>query len=309
MIDIFTKQNEKDSLDMLAAQKQLYSDSKCWLLSTFTFGVVIPFALIVLSFLLYKYQPSFYCGIESTIETVKIFYGIFATIFVEVGSFFYICHRAKATQIREYFDVTLFDFDWNFPLAGDKPDLEDICRPKNKYLKKNGLLDDLLDWYHPEAKSIDYPQSIITCQKQNICWDSFFRSKMIRLYVGGLVSIVLFCIWLGWLEDISLKEFVIQFIPCMLPITLYAVRAIFEQINSNMTLKNLKVGLRDINVTDLQDNVEEIKKQARYIQDGLYIHRKYSRPIPDLLHKCFKAKLEEETKEIIMKEKNKNFDS
>lgn len=298
MTNISIRQNDPKNIKRLAAQRQIYSDIKFWMIFIFVAGVVLP---IIVSFAAFFINNDFFStkfGFEKIdIGYIPVFIGIITTIYVELHSNFLKTWKEDAAKIQEDFDIDVFNLQWEDTNVGSKPDSGLILKKAKKFNKKNPSYNGFLNWYTVKAASFIYPKSIAFCQQQNLFWDSSLRKNIVFYSKITLTIIVFIVLILGIVNDFTFRGLLTNVISLLLPICLFFYKIITEH---NETIKEME-RLRDINnqlVESILSNSlssDEILNKCRQLQTAIYIHRKSARPIPNWLHKITRDDQEEES--------------
>lgn len=298
MTNISQRQNNPKNIRRLAAQRQMYSDIKYWMIFIFLAGVILP---IIVSFVTFALNNDFFSTIfgfqKRDIGYISAFIGIVTTIYVEVHSNLLKTGKENAAKIQEEFDTDVFNLQWDDTNIGSKPDSGLILRKSKKFNMKNPSYNGFLNWYTAKAASFRYPDSIAFCQQQNLFWDSSLR-KNIVVYSKIILAIIVFIVLiLGVVNDFTFRGFLTNVISLLLPICLFFYKIITEH---NETINEM-ARLRDINDQLVEAIISnslssaEITNKCRQLQTAIYNHRKSARPIPNWLHKITRDDQEEES--------------
>src|SRR4029077_11782372 len=168
------RQNEGQSLQLLAAQRRLYSWAKVALAFQVTLVVVVPGTLLVVE----HFEETFklwaaLAGLVISILDVLLLDPVKAAL----------RHKAAATQ--ELFDCYVLELHWP-NLKGVKPDREDVHGASAGY-KTDGLK----NWYPTDVGTLPPYVGRIICQRSNCGWDSklrrFYRNA---LYVLAAIALI-----------------------------------------------------------------------------------------------------------------------
>jgi len=116
MINIQEKQNSRNTLKLLAAQRRLYTEAKQFYILRFL-GALL---LASISPIIFLYWPASKFPI-ALISSVWILLSRLVLKRIESQKI------TKAALIQEQFDTTVFDIPWNDVLAGKKVNPETIC--------------------------------------------------------------------------------------------------------------------------------------------------------------------------------------
>jgi hypothetical protein len=188
---IAARQNLPASFDLLAAQRQLYSEAKqlrrvraCSVVVMAVIGVVVPLV-----------AP----GLVKAAGVLGLIVAVAQWIIGIVEK-----RRTKmAATIQEQFDTSVFPLPWN-SLLGNRVDPEDVVAAARRF---TGDRNDLMNWYCVPTEA-PRPLDILLCQRSNLRWDAALRRSYALAVVAGLLglyaAIVTAAIWL----DLSRVEFI-----------------------------------------------------------------------------------------------------
>lgn len=298
MTNIYQRQNEQENIKKLKAQRQMYSEVKLWMITIAIIGVIIP---IIVSFFTFAFNSDFFSRLlnfeKKDLGYFSACIGIFSAIFVEFLSNLLKTMKENAAKIQELFDISVFSLPWDNINVGNKPDSGLIFKKSKKFIDKHPNYDGFKDWYTVKAANFRYPESIVFCQQQNLCWDSSLRQDIINVASVILIIIILIMFSLGIFNDFTFRNFLTNVVLLLLPICLFFYKIISEHKD---TIKEMD-RLREIN-ENLIDAIisgrlssDDIISQCRQLQTAIYNHRKCARPIPNWLHKKRKDYQEQES--------------
>lgn len=304
MTNIAERQNNSDNIQILQAQRQMYSNVKRWMVANLVVGVIIPLTVSILVFVFSNNTLSSALGFESKdISYISAPIGMMAAISVVVISQFIKKMKETSAKIQETFDTSVFKLAWDKINVGEKPDFGVILKNSKAFEKKHPNYTGFKDWYTIKAATFKYPQAIAFCQQQNLNWDSELRQQVITAATIILIITVVFILTLGILNDFTLRSFLTNILSLLLPIFLFFYKLIAEQ---NDTVKEM-ARLKDIN-RELIDSIlsndltsDDFTARCRQLQTAIYQHRKSARPIPNWLHKKNRNEQEDESAKRMQK--------
>ena len=135
--DIVWKENQENSINMIAAFRQKYSDVKRLGFIQVVFTVWVSIALGILALAL---KSQLITGVLGVAQRDISLYVSFYCIVITLADLFLLnklidSGKELAANIQELFDTSVFGISWNSTLAGLKPDAEAIHSLKNKFYK------------------------------------------------------------------------------------------------------------------------------------------------------------------------------
>lgn len=268
--NIYIRQNEERFINMLAAQRQLYSEGKV-LSNRFLFSsILIPFAFLFLShFLQYGYNETFLY----TLTGILVVYLLW--------TFFDVNNKKKyAAQIQEMFDTELLGIQWN-----------------DKYHRIPNLTDELIErialkiesphelkyWY--SDYSDQEPQvAALKCQEENLKWDSKQRGTYTTFL---FLLLVLLSVLTGYLvksnrlNDLNWLSF--------LPFSAVSLFILYTVASNWLTTRSMTTRFLGYKyeLKHLPPNSDH-SILLRNIQDYIYDGRKNGILVPDWFYQWFK---------------------
>lgn len=283
--DIASRQNEENSIRMLAAQRQIYSNIKTNNALTMLLSIGLP----LLIYLFISWKEKFY-GIDTNVACS--FISIIASLIVLLLDFHNSNYVSKAAFIQQKFDLYVYGMSWNADMYGeDKNVNEDIVEYSSRICENSKERAKLLNWYVGEISTDNGYENIYICQKQNFSWDYDLRSfykKCCRLVLATII--VLLVAW-GIYYDLSMRKWI-----CVLsyyvPLIVSLIRIITRIEKDRSTLLSIK--------QTLDSKAKLSMHRLELVQRDIYEHRKKCFLIPDRIYAFLKDKQEKKQKEITL---------
>jgi len=283
MNNICREQNKEEQLNMLAAQRYLYSSAKK--LFQGRFWVAIFFA--VLGPLLF-----------STDVWFAPYFGLFSLVYFLTDLFFLkrieYNKRMEAAKIQELFDTVVLNLNWNQIVVGRRPILEKIFEASECF-KKHSCYKDLKNWYPVSVCKLNIPLARILCQRTNIWWDS----KLRRVFAYGLISFILVITLLVFLValimNMTIDKIILSLLLPVLPLYKVVLGQIVSQLKTAEDVECLrekadKIIEDSLSLVDLDP--QNTKSRCRTLQDEIFRHRRSSMPVPDRIYSKLMFKYE-----------------
>lgn len=265
------RQNEDNSIAMLAAQRQLYDNAKRLSIITMMFSVIIPFSLsIVLLFVsrdsLWRTMP-YICSIASMCVSF-------------VTAKYIKDDKCLAATIQQKFDTYVYSMPWDRRIFGDDKNLNaKVTQYSKKILSKEAKHSALENWYTSAVDEKPIKEGILACQRENYTWDVGLR-KRFRLFSKASASILCICVFaVGVCDRESVSELIyrIAFVIPVIRWMLDAVKKLNDDIENMSRLDAVINSSKKKSMEDLQD-----------VQKMLFDHRKSCFLIPDFFYNLFK---------------------
>ncbi|WP_294189018.1 S-4TM family putative pore-forming effector [uncultured Clostridium sp.] len=273
------RQNEENSILMLAAQRQIYKEAKIINRVIAICSVIIPFISVIISLVITDNRLSLVFKLISIISWV-------ASLLLGI--------RIKETQglaalIQQQFDVYVFSFEWDKKLFRRNKDVTYIITQKAKKLLKKRTIEDekLPDWYTKEVDELPLNKAIKLCQEENINWDSELRKHYSKVTSAVVISLVVIIIAMG----IYKKDLILAFLSFAIPIFQWEVKVITAIFSDLKRLNKLSESINDIKISELDELLE--------IQRDIYEHRKNCYLIDDKIQVFLRDKLEKKNKDRV----------
>lgn len=283
MNPILHQQNEPRQIDRLAAQRQLYSDSKRWQLAHFVMSVpcVVMLALVTLAFPVLKPWAWLW-----SLLIVLLDFGIFSVRQEEL--------RTRAAQIQEIFDGEVLELPLRDLKGAARVPIEAIDKAAHRYKQSHTDISDLSNWYSVEIAPLPVPLARIICQRTNCWWDSEVRRRYATTLLWGLIGLTLFVVILGLFRNTTVADWFVSVLAPPFPMLLWGWRQIRDQNKTATKLDKLREHAEKLwnqalsNASSLQDFANkspEMQSEARELQDEIFEHRRTNQPMFDAIHR------------------------
>ena len=192
MNNIPQEQNKQPRLDLLAAQRQLYSDAKFWQ----AVNIVTVVLVVVVSSILVAVFPS--------LAVYAAIWGAIATLLdVLFLSRLQKSIQEKAAQVQQDFDCQVLEFDRRSLHCGVDVEPELIIEASNKYKLKNLDYSALKDWYPIDIGQLPIHLARIICQRSNIWWDSNLRRRYSNRVISILLALIIIIFFIGLIGGLT----------------------------------------------------------------------------------------------------------
>lgn len=288
MNHILENQNNDENLQLLAAQRQIYSDAK--LLQVIEIILTIP--LVVL-----------FAWVSNRNPDLTVYNAIYA-FFILIADLLYFEPKIKnlkerAARIQELFDCNLFKLRWNNSMAGEKPDEDEINFSAQKYINKQKDFSVLKNWYSKEIGDLPLEIARLGCQKTNCWWDSKLRkSYNITLFLtAAIITTVL--VVLAIQNNTSVIEFVLS-VSVLVPIYNFLGKQYRENKCATKIAEDLKhVVNKTWKSISQNPDKQHLTELSRDLQNEIYSYRKNNPLIPDLFYFLFRSEYENQTETVL----------
>lgn len=282
------RQNEENSILMLAAQRQIYKEAKIINRVIAVCSVIIPFILSIISLVVSDTNFSLVSKLISiTSWVVALLLGM----------------RIKETQglaalIQQQFDIYVFSFNWDNKLFRKNKNVNYIITQKaERLLRKRTIQDEKLqDWYRKEVDELPLKKAIKLCQEENVNWDSELRSFYSKITFTIVIVLFVIIISIG----IYQKDSLLVVLSFGIPIFQWEIKVLTSISADVGRLNKLSESINGTKIYELDELLE--------IQRDIYEHRKNCYLIDDKIQEFLRDRLEKKNKDRVNYEirNNKN---
>jgi hypothetical protein len=280
------EQNTQRKLDLLAAQRQLYTDAKkLQMISVIIcIPVVIGWSIIVALFPL----ASVYAGL----------WGILVT-FLEllVLSRLQRSTQEKAAKIQQIFDCEVLQFDWTSLNCGIKIDPETIVDASERFKRKNAnRSNELQNWYPSSVGQLPLPQARIICQRSNVWWDSQLRRRYSNWIVIILATLIAIVFLISLIGGLTLEKFLLAVLVPLTPAFVFGLRQYTDHNDAASRLDRLRNSAEFLvqEVIKGRFTQQDLERESYSLQAQIYDNRRRSPLIFDWLYSRLRRKDEEQ---------------
>lgn len=288
---IVERQNELENLQLLAAQRQLYSEEKDRTRKWYAFSISVT-VLFMATSVIPLFKPY-----EAQLA--------FSALAVAAGELYFLPHlrqkRITSAMIQEQFDCDVLNLDWNDALP-DRPDPKAIEGAVNRFNERKNSThewEDLENWYgnpkhgDPTVSTAPIHVARIACQKENIIWDSRQRKKWVLgiKVIAFLLGFILISTWI--MLDLSLKQCFSGFSLLLIPLIVAVRDHIARHVEAAKRLDHL-TGVVEVLYSDAIrepaniDKINKIAQRTRCLQTEICHHRMEDEPVLDEVYKVLK---------------------
>lgn len=279
------RQNSQENLQLLAAQRQLYSEEKRMT------GIWYAISLIVAVIFLATSAMSLLNPFGPVLAFI-----VLVVMLVELAVLPQLREpRIIAAKIQEEFDCKVLDLEWNDALT-DKPDPKVIEDAVQRFCKQNNSehpLKDLENWYeNPTIKTAPFHVARIACLKENVNWDLGQRREWIK-WVSGITALFFILVVLaGLLLNWPVKQYFSGYFLLLFPLLVAIFNHISRHQEAIKRLDHLARVIENLRRDALREDfdIEEITRRTRYLQTEICHHRMEDVPVIDRFYEKLKKK-------------------
>lgn len=279
------QQNTQHRLELLAAQRQLYTDAK----NLQIISVVIGVPIVVLSSILVATFPQLavYAGL----------WGIIAT-FLELLVFSRLqkSTQEKAAKIQQMFDCEVFQFSWASLNCGIRVDPESIVDASNRYKRKHKNYSALENWYPISVGQLPIHQARIICQRSNIWWDAKLRRRYSKWIVVIFITLTITVFLIGLVGGLTLEKFLLAVLAPLTPAFVLGLRQYTEHNEAATRLDRLRENAEILVQQTITKKLtqQDLERESYSLQNQIYDNRRRSPLIFDWLYSRLRREDEEQ---------------
>lgn len=277
-MSIVQRQETPESIELLAAQRNVYSRAKN--IIGLQMMLSVPVALCAAIATIVKPELKGYVAL----------WGILVVVFdLFVFTPWVKKLRDNAARIQELFDSKVLGLDWNEISVGKKPEPELIYEEARKHGMEDGKIAGLRSWYPVVIDKVPEVCGVIICQRSNVWWDARMRRKYALSIRVILVSIALGLIGYGLYEKKDMFEFLAYIVAPLASTYVFGYRQMMEHGDAADRLDKLKELSEKIwSDAVAGKDAAALKLKCRTLQDQIFDHRKKNPPIFDFLFRWFR---------------------
>lgn len=275
---ILTGQNEADALQLLAAQRQLYSEEKQLLLVQ----VILALGVSLIAFAVVCLLPQ-YTSQANAVAFVVAIIDCFLIQYLLGGK------KKSAAKIQELFDCNLLQLSWN---AGQKPAPELFIAAADRH--PTGKKASLQNWYLGKLGEVPFSVARIVCQMTNVSYDTAVR-KQYAIFLGFALGILLLVsLLLGICCATPVDKLLSGILLPFLPGISFIALQIKEHVQAISRLKSLREEADRVwNLCKEKTPEDEaLTIASRQLQDKILENRSESATVFDVVYKACRTKQE-----------------
>jgi len=285
MNNISQKQNTPHGLDLLAAQRQLYSDAKKIQMISIFIGVpsVIIWSILVAIFP----KLAVYAGL----------WGIIAALLeLLVFSRLQKSTQEKAAKVQQMFDCEILQLNWESLNCGIRVEPELIIDASNRYRDKNSNYSSLQNWYPIIVERLPIHQARIICQRSNVWWDAKLRRRYSKWIVITLITLTIVVFLIGLVGGLNLEKFLLAVLAPLTPAFVLGLRQYNEHNEAATRLDRLRENAEIIvqKVINKKLSQQDLEQESYSFQTQIYDNRRHSPLIFDSLYSRLRRQDEEQ---------------
>lgn len=277
-MSIIQRQELPENLELLAAQRNLYSRAKniIGLQMTLSGPIAVCAAIATIA--------------KPELKGYVALWGILVVVFdLFVFTPWVKKLRDNAARIQEVFDTKVLGLDWNEISVGKRSEPELVHEEAEKHGMNEEKIAGLRKWYPAIIDSAPEICGIIISQRSNVWWDARMRRKYALSIRAILISIALGLVGYGLYEKKDMFEFLVYIVAPLAATYVFGYRQMMEHGDAADRLDKLKELSEKIWSDAIAGkDTAMLKLKCRTLQDQIFEHRKKNPPIFDFVFRWFR---------------------
>jgi hypothetical protein len=278
MNNIPQRQLERDQLERLAAQRELYSSAKNWYGWQMVITILIPILLAIAALADEQF------AIPAAIFGVFSFFIDMYFIDGNIKS-----RKERAAKIQELFDCDLFGLPISPLKTSDDIKVEEVLRHYDAHSKIPVNIELIKGWYSEEVGKVPLHIARIICQRTNCWWDATLRKRYASFFnmLGVLVLFIVMSI--GIIRHMELTS-VLLLIGGLTPFFQFCVKQHNDNADSIKRLDELYSFAADIwnKAINECETADVLLLHSRRLQDEIFTHRSNNPLVMNFIYKRFR---------------------
>lgn len=269
------RQNSSESIEMLAAQRRLYSKAKRITLLIFILTVVVQVVLSICCTTIVFHIPK--------LSVLQDYFHMYTLVIIIVQY----ClvrwiskFKEEASHIQLQFDMRVFNLKWDDRFLG--PDIDngvlvekESAKLSQKYKKK------LSNWYDLiELNGKQSNQVIRACQKQDLRWNTIISQRTNYIIQGFMIINGIIYFAMLWLSKVNIVQ-AINILANFTPLITWWIAVDRNYDKGRKNLGELSKLLND----ERHSRITSLLIEAKATE-----YRKNSSLVPDCIYKLFRSK-------------------
>lgn len=275
---ILARQNGADALQLLSAQRQLYSEEKQLLFVQ----VVLALGGSLVTFGIVSLLPQY----TSQANAVAF---LMAVIDCSLIQYFLGGKKKSAAKIQELFDCNVLQLNWT---AGQKPTPEVFIAAADRHpTAKKASLE---NWYLGRLAEVPFPVARIVCQMTSVSYDTAVRKQYAIFLSFALGILVLVSLLLGICCAMPIDKLLSSILLPFLPGISFIALQMKEHVQAISRLKSLREETDRVwsLCKEKQPEDEALTTESRQLQDKILENRSESATVFDVVYKVCRTKQE-----------------
>jgi hypothetical protein len=279
LTEIAVTQNESTSLRYQLAKAHFYK----WAKILYFAGAAVTLALALVAPLVLLFRPS----LGPMLGAVA---GAWIFVSRRLLEPFRQDYQLKGATAQEYFDCRVLGTPWNEALVRPLPD-EEISAASRAGRRSTKHVEQAKDWYAASDLKLEWPRSVLMCQRSNAVWACRQHRTYGRFLAGAAITWLIVGIIVAVGDGASLGAYLVTILLPSMPAFLDAS----ELSRAHSSAARDRELIREQMDALLEDGTAETQ-ELREIQDQLFRLRREAPQVPDWFYQLIRPGYEEDMK-------------
>jgi hypothetical protein len=279
-MSINQKQNAVGQIEVLAAQRQLYSSAK----RVIGLQMILAGPVAVMATLFGLIYPQ----LKDSAALLGLTILLLDIVLLNPRQKKL---RGQGASVQEAFDTKVLGIEWNDLKVGKRPEPELIHEYALALGKDAQKAEKLKDWYPVAVQQLPVHWGRIVCQRANIWWDSTLRRRYANTLLTCLILLAIALVWIAFGLGLSFADFAIKMAIPMAALYKLGVTQFVEHREAAERLDKLRDHAEKLWAEAISGaNLEALKVKSRILQDEIFDGRKKNPPVFDFIFWMFRDK-------------------
>lgn len=279
---IVETQNEKSSLQLLAAQRQIYANAKRLMgIQLLLVGPVATLAAVV--------------GIVH--PAVKLYVALWGLTLLVLDTVWLTPRQKRlrevAARVQERFDCNVLGLKWDTIRAGSPEPAEAVHEQATRYHTRSSKMPRLTDWYPVAVKDLPLPLARLVCQRANCWWDAEQRRAFAWFMAAAVLTAFMGMLWFGMAMGLTLPDLLVSVLMPMSPTIKLGYQQWGEHRDAADRLDRLRERVERIWKDALAaPHGTDVDENGRRLQGEIFDGRRRNPPAFDFIFRRFRNRME-----------------
>lgn len=266
-------QNQKEQIERLAAQRQLYSEEKT--LMKWQFSLALGASILIAIF------ESVMPQLKDQILAISIVITLLDLFVLEQvkGQ-----KKKAAAKIQELFDCDVLQIARNNVLLQESPAPEEIIETAKRHPCDRWKA--LQTWYIGDLNKVALDIARVICQRTNCYYDQRLRERWVQLLIISLIVLVVACAVVGIVGGVSVADALVRMVAPLLPFATFAALQIKDNREAIERLNQIRKQAERTWGLAIEPTLRhaDLLSESRTLQDLIFQHRASSPTLLDLFY-------------------------
>ncbi len=283
---IVERQNQPAAIEQLAAQRQLYRETK----RVDAVRLFLSLVLALGSFALpYLWPPG--------TSWLRALAGLWLICDLAILRGLARDLHTQAALIQEEFDISVLMLPWNETAAGSRVAREHIISAARRSPPRDKAGEGLKDWY-PDVSGLPLPLARLVCQRTNIVWDGQLRQRYSSVVFLLTLSLGIGTLVYALFTGTTVLNYLLTFLPAV-PAMVLGAEIVKGQRAAAVRIEELRKLVQKAwdQATTGSLTAKKGTELSRQLQDQIFAGRKMNPLVPEIIYRLFRNPYETDSRE------------